>query len=361
MNENSIENKRIALLFSGGRDSSLAVCRLAHQKIKIVPITCFNGVTINNEISHYRYKELKNRFPDFIEEHINIPTFGLFRKLSIVTLENDFKEYSTNLVCLGCKLAAYSSAIAHCVENSISVIADGYTSYQSSKYPEQSKEVIEILKNFSAEFGILYINPVFNQDSFQKTKYELFDFGISSNSIEGVCIFADTYSEGKPEDIVTYIYKRLNVCREFIHNLITMESAMVNQERIHKIGAIVVENKKILVVRKEVKGHTEYIIPGGRPEGDETHEQTLRRELYEELNINLSSYKRFGSFTETAVFENIPIFMDVYFVTYEGNPTPKSEIKELVWITKDYKQQGVELGSVLGRHIIPKLVAEGIM
>ena len=136
---------------------------------------------------------------------------------------------------------------------------------------------------------------------------------------------------------------------------------MVNQERIHKIGAIVVENKKILVVRKEVKGHAEYIIPGGRPEGDETHEQTLRRELYEELNINLSSYKRFGSFTETAVFENIPIFMDVYFVTYEGNPTPKSEIKELVWITKDYKQQGVELGSVLGRHIIPKLVAEGIM
>lgn len=339
----------------------MAACRLAQNGKFVFPITCFNGVTINHHIAHGRYEEIRKRFPKNIGEHINIPTFGLFRKLALKTLEEDFKKYSSLLVCLGCKLSAFSCALKYCLENNIKTIADGYTYYQSSNYPEQKKEVIEILKNFSAELGVLYINPVYNQANFQDTKYELFDYGISTNSIEGVCVFSDTYSEANTKDSTEYLYNRLDVCKEFITQSIKKGEEMEDSKKIHKIGAIIVNDKKILVVRKEVKGHKEYIIPGGRPEGKETHEQTLRRELKEELNIDLQSYSFFGSFTEVAVFENIPIFMDVYFVKYSGIPTPNSEIKDLVWIDKDYESEGIKLGSVLSLHVIPKLVADGLL
>lgn len=130
---------------------------------------------------------------------------------------------------------------------------------------------------------------------------------------------------------------------------------------IHKIGAIITKQKKILVVRKHIAGRTEYIIPGGRSEAGETHEKTLRRELKEELGVNLLSFKYFGTFTETAIFENIPIHMDVYYVNIQGAPSPKSEIKKLLWINKDYERKGIQLGTVLSCHVIPKLVKEGIL
>ena len=103
------------------------------------------------------------------------------------------------------------------------------------------------------------------------------------------------------------------------------------------------------------------IIPGGRAEGDETHKETLRRELKEELRVKIVDMKYFGSFDETAVFENIPIHMEVYTINITGIPTPDSEIKEYIWIDRDYEKESIKLGSVLALHVIPGLVKLGLM
>ena len=133
-------------------------------------------------------------------------------------------------------------------------------------------------------------------------------------------------------------------------------------KKIDKIGGIILKDKELLVVKKRTKDNREeYIIPGGRREKGESDFETLKRELMEELQIELISSEHFGGFDDVAVFENIPIHIEVYFATFTGVPQCDSEIKELVWIDKNYEKNGIKLGSVLSKFVIPKLVDQGYM
>ena len=131
---------------------------------------------------------------------------------------------------------------------------------------------------------------------------------------------------------------------------------------IDKVGGIILNSKKILVVRKKtVDNRTEYIIPGGKREGNEKDEETLKRELEEEINVNLISSKYFNCYSDVALFENIPIKMKVYFAEIEGEILPKNEIKEYIWVDKYYEQKNIKLGSILSKYVIPSLIKSGLM
>lgn len=133
-------------------------------------------------------------------------------------------------------------------------------------------------------------------------------------------------------------------------------------KKIDKVGGIILSEGKLLVVRKRTKDNREeYIIPGGKREGDETDFQTLKRELSEEIQIELIDMKPFGGFDDIAIFENIPIHIEVYFAETKGEPKCDSEIKDLVWIDRNYSDKGIKLGSVLGKFVIPKLIEMGMM
>lgn len=134
------------------------------------------------------------------------------------------------------------------------------------------------------------------------------------------------------------------------------------RHEIYKVGAVIVnDSKQILVVRKTFKDRVEFIIPGGRQELGEDDEQTLFRELEEELGVKVSSYTYFGTYEEPAVFEGTPLTMSVYEVVIKGIPKPQSEIKEAIWIDRDYSGKGIKLGSVLANHVIPALINRGLL
>lgn len=131
---------------------------------------------------------------------------------------------------------------------------------------------------------------------------------------------------------------------------------------IDKVGGIILKDKKILVVKKRTKDNRcEYIIPGGKREGNETDFETLSRELQEEIQVKLISAEDFGGFDDIAIFEQIPIHVQVYMATIEGEPTCDSEIKELVWIDRFYEEQNIKLGSILSKFVIPKLIEMDLM
>ncbi len=131
---------------------------------------------------------------------------------------------------------------------------------------------------------------------------------------------------------------------------------------IDKIGGIIVKDRKLLVVQKKTEDQRkEYIIPGGKREGNETDLETLARELKEELQVELVRAEHLGGYEDIAVFENVPIHIEAYLAEIKGEPVCDSEIRSLSWIDREYMKKGIEVGSILGRFIIPELMRRGKM
>ena len=129
---------------------------------------------------------------------------------------------------------------------------------------------------------------------------------------------------------------------------------------IDKVGGIILKDKKILVQRKK-NNREECIIPGGKREGNETDLETLKRELMEELSVELINATFIGGYDDMAVFSNEPIHVQTYLTEIEGEIKCNNEIKEAIWIDKNYKQEGINVGSILGEYVIPELIKKGLM
>ena len=124
---------------------------------------------------------------------------------------------------------------------------------------------------------------------------------------------------------------------------------------IHKIGAIILNNRSILVAKKK----NTFIIPGGRIETGENHIDCLRRELQEELGVNLVSQEYFGTFEDDAALDpGKRITIDVYLVKIEGEPKASAEIEEAIYVNS---KNNIKLGSILEKFVIPELEKKGLI
>jgi 8-oxo-dGTP pyrophosphatase MutT (NUDIX family) len=124
---------------------------------------------------------------------------------------------------------------------------------------------------------------------------------------------------------------------------------MTNLLEIDKIAYIRVENGKILSTRS--KGRTKYYIAGGKRENNETDEETLIREIKEELNVSIISgtINYFGTFKAQADRHNegIIVKMTCYTAEYEGNLEPCSEIEEIKWLSYADREEVSEVDKVI--------------
>lgn len=129
---------------------------------------------------------------------------------------------------------------------------------------------------------------------------------------------------------------------------------------IRKIGAAVLgsDGRTLLVVRK--RGRDIFILPGGKPEGNESPEQTLQRELCEELGVGAASIIPLMSVVDEAVFESTRLEMDVYRVELDGAPSPTGEIDELAYVTSEYWNSGLRLASGVTHHVLPLLFEDTV-
>lgn len=129
---------------------------------------------------------------------------------------------------------------------------------------------------------------------------------------------------------------------------------------IDKVGGVILKDKKILVQRKK-NNREECIIPGGKREGNETDFETLKRELDEELDVELLNTEFLGGYDDIACFSDEPIYVQTYLTEIKGRIKCKNEIKEAIWIDKNYKEKGIKVGSILGEYVIPNLIERGLM
>jgi len=120
-------------------------------------------------------------------------------------------------------------------------------------------------------------------------------------------------------------------------------------KEIDKIAWIFLKDRKILSTLS--KGKDTYYIPGGKREGTETDQETLYREIKEELSVNIKkdTIKYLGTFHAQAhgQKEGIVVKMTCYQSEFEGNIKPSSEIKEVVWFNHKDKDKSSPVDKII--------------
>lgn len=110
---------------------------------------------------------------------------------------------------------------------------------------------------------------------------------------------------------------------------------------IDKIAWIHLLNGQILGARS--KGKDTYYLPGGKREPGETDEETLIREIREELSVDIlkERIQLYGTFEAPAhgKSEGIQVMMTCYMADYKGVLSPESEIEELKWLNYVDREQ----------------------
>lgn len=111
--------------------------------------------------------------------------------------------------------------------------------------------------------------------------------------------------------------------------------------------------QQVLLVRK--KNTVFFMQAGGKIEANEQPQQTLLRELKEELNVqlNLNQLEFIGQFSAPAANEeNHIVQADIYLCFYDGEVCASQEIAQAIWF--DLQQtQSVPLAALTQQFVLP--------
>ena len=127
-----------------------------------------------------------------------------------------------------------------------------------------------------------------------------------------------------------------------------------------RIAGIIIEEGKLLMLRG--RGCVELWTPGGKIDENETDEECLKRELKEEINVDLIKAKFFKEYTSPSFYhtENTTV-QRIYIAEIKGDPVPAAEIDNFVWLTmEDFKKHAYPMIPVTQNEIIPDLIKQGI-
>ncbi len=169
------EHNKCVLLFSGGRDSTLAAVELAkvYQKLVLVTVTSTHLSGIGTV--HNRLKELKRYLPEDTEWYcIKQPA----------DLCTDVSFYAPT--CLPCHHSYVVVGVLIAEQTITKDVAFGYTGYQST-WPEQTKLAITRLTDLLKSYNINLILPVYDIDDVEIVKQELEKLGLSPAALEQKC------------------------------------------------------------------------------------------------------------------------------------------------------------------------------
>ena len=126
-------------------------------------------------------------------------------------------------------------------------------------------------------------------------------------------------------------------------------------KEIHKIASIVIQDNKLLMVRKV--GKDVWTNLGGKPEIGETEEEALIREIKEEIQCACKIIKKLGDFKAPAAFDDAIVRLSTYLVELCGEINlDDPELEECKFIPKNYKELGIRLPVSIEGQILPFLV-----
>ncbi len=196
----------VLLLYSGGKDSTLAAIRLYKAGYNIHFIHFDNGHMRDTDKPYLTYAltfaQKKDYYFDYELSSIDIkPLF-----------EEYFKNWSTELTdpsltseirCLSCRMAMYTKAIEIAKEKGFKYIAEG--ARISQEFMLEQLPIINRLKDLASSYGIKLLTPVLYVEDDQLEIEELLANGHSSKTWESKCLIGKPAKNKTEEDKTTII------------------------------------------------------------------------------------------------------------------------------------------------------------
>ena len=130
--------------------------------------------------------------------------------------------------------------------------------------------------------------------------------------------------------------------------------------KIFKVAGIEIRNNEFLMVRKT--GKDIWTNLGGKPESGETSEESLIREVKEELNSRINIIQFIGEFENKAALDDAVINIKLYEIKLLDNPIiTDDELEEFRFIGENDIKEGINLPLSIREQIIPKLIKQGLL
>ena len=180
-----MRKKEASVNFSGGSDSTLAAALMCEEFKKVHLLTVYHKVTPREQVekSKINAERLVDKYGEDRVVHKFFDIEEIFKSIyygPVLRYLGDIIKYGTFLnpfFCHSCQLAMFTNAIIYDIENGVRVAADGYKREKSHIYITMADKGVAETKKFFAEYGIEYMNPVYD---IVRTDWELYDLGITN-------------------------------------------------------------------------------------------------------------------------------------------------------------------------------------
>lgn len=179
----------VALLFSGGLDTTLEVVELLRTYREVHLLTFNNGFCINMQGAVRRARELIERYGSARIFHTVVDTHPLIRQI-LQDFRGLWKEYKSPLIFdMGCKLSSATELIYYAVTHEIEDICDGSAIDQTHIFI-QHPEFGAHIKPYFNRYNLRFLKPVFfDMGRPEKIrKLEELDFRSGSETLEKIHI-----------------------------------------------------------------------------------------------------------------------------------------------------------------------------
>lgn len=211
------------LMFSGGRDSTLAAIRLVRSGIPLILVTATSKHLTGADIVQQRLAELKGVLPaDTRWMTIQQPE----------DLHTDTSFYERT--CLPCHHAYIVIAATVALSFNCRRLAFGYVKYQSH-WPEQTPLAVDRIRRVLSELGIDLLLPVYDVGSRDEVDAQLSLVGLSTLSLEQKCT-RQVRNVTLPDDILrAQIDLWEHAIRESAASLHLIETAVVESGTLNDV------------------------------------------------------------------------------------------------------------------------------
>lgn len=197
----------VLLLYSGGKDSTLAAIRLYNAGYNIHFIHFDNGHMRDQDKPYLTFQETFGKKDDFYFDYelssVDIkPIFEEYFSNWSVNLSND-PTLTSEIRCLSCRMAMYTKAIEIAKEQGFKYIAEG--ARISQKFMLEQLPITNRLKELAESQGIKLLLPVLYVNDDQQEIEELLANGYSSKTWESKCLIGKPAKDKTDEDKIAII------------------------------------------------------------------------------------------------------------------------------------------------------------